>query len=148
MDVLSSRPELITKSISSAGAAHGSSPGRGRTHAPNALAHQAEQAAPRPEPPGGSQGRGFCVCCLDVSRGKKVPSPSMKTDLTVGELGERFAACLRRGHPFPFELRPTSSTQKSASGNSQDNLRALPVPRMGGVGEREVTPSQRRGFPG
>ena len=92
----------------------------------------------RPEPPGRSRGRGFCVCCLDLSRGKKVPLPSMKMYLTVGELGEGFAACLRRGRPFPFELgftgKPTRATRKSASGHHPpDNLRALHILLGGGL---------------
>lgn len=129
VDVLSSRPELITGSTRSAGAACGPSPQQGQTQRPNALDSSQSRRPRRPEPPGRSRGRGFCVCCLDLSQAKKVPSPSMKMYLTVGELREGFAACLRRGRPFPFELgctgKPTRATRKSASGHSLDNLHIL-----------------------
>lgn len=120
------------------------SPTETNTWAKRAGTSRAEQAVTSPEPSRCSQGRRFYVCCLDLSRGKKVPSPRMKTYLTVGELGEGFAALLRRGHPFPLQLgptgKPTSSNKKSESGNSQDNLRALHV----GAGA-DVVPSQRWG---
>lgn len=45
VDVLSSRPELITGSTRSAGAACGPSPRQGQTQRPNALGQQSEQAA-------------------------------------------------------------------------------------------------------
>lgn len=93
--VLGARPELITESIRSSGTACACPHGQGER--PGQMRGDCRQSR-RPEPPpGSSQGRGFCVCLLDLSREKKVPLPSMKMYLTAGALGEG-------GHHFPFEL--------------------------------------------
>lgn len=137
VDVLSSRPELITGSTRSAGPRVDLRPNRAKRRGQMRWDSSQSRRPRRPEPPGRSRGRGFCVCCLDLSRAKKVPSPSVKMYLTVGELREGFAACLRRGRPFPFELgftgKPTRATRKSASGHSLDNLRALHILLGGGL---------------
>lgn len=86
--ILSARPELITESVRSSGTACACPAGQGEI--PGQMRGDCRQSrrSRRPEPPGSSQGRGFCVCLLDLSRGKKVPLASMKMSLTAGELGE------------------------------------------------------------
>lgn len=86
--VLGARPELITESVRGSGTVCACPPGQGEMPGQRRGDCRQSRRSRRPEPPGSSQGRGFCVCLLDLSRGKKVPLPSMKMYLTAGGLGE------------------------------------------------------------
>lgn len=113
VDVLISRQKLITRRIRSARAACGSLPRPGQTQGQTDWDSR-QSRRPRYLDQEWSFLRDRVLRLLPgPSRGKKVPSPSVKMYLTVGELGEGFAACLRRGHPSQVGLtgKPTTVTQ-------------------------------------
>lgn len=98
---------------------------------PNRLGQQAEQGGPRYLDQEWSFLRDrVCVCCLDPSRGKTVPSPSVKMYLTVGELGEGFAACLRRAILLRWDLLETNNShpgERKGVWPFPDKLQALHI---------------------